>query len=157
MARRLDHGTEAELVAALDEIGLITRLRLVGKVDGPGKPETDGRLSTHVLDTVRGRPAAGVRIELNEIGVSARGLLLTAVTNADGRTDRPLISGEPLRIGRYELLFHMGDYFAAESMAPANPPFLDVVPVRFAIADPEGHYHVPLLATPWSYATYRGS
>jgi 2-oxo-4-hydroxy-4-carboxy-5-ureidoimidazoline decarboxylase len=157
MARRLEHGVEAELAAALDEIAFITRLRLVGKVDGPGKPQTDGRLSTHVLDTVRGRPAAGIRVDLIEVGTSARGLLLTVATNADGRTDRPLIAGEPLRIGTYELQFHIGDYFAAQGAATASPRFLDVVPLRFAIAEPEGHYHVPLLATPWSYATYRGS
>jgi 2-oxo-4-hydroxy-4-carboxy-5-ureidoimidazoline decarboxylase len=152
MARRLDNAADAELAAALHEIGLITRLRLVGKVDGPGKPKTDGRLSTHVLDTVRGRPAAGVRVDLVEVGASARGLLLGATTNADGRTDRPLIADEPLRIGTYELQFHVGAYFAS-----TGPSFLDVVPVRFSIAEPEGHYHVPLLVTPWSYATYRGS
>jgi 2-oxo-4-hydroxy-4-carboxy-5-ureidoimidazoline decarboxylase len=157
MARRLEHGAEAELAAALDEIAFITRLRLVAKVDGPGKPQTDGRLSTHVLDTVHGRPAAGVRVDLIEVGTSARGLLLTVTTNADGRTDRPLIAGEPLRIGTYELQFHVGDYFAAQGAATSTPRFLDVVPLRFAIAEPEGHYHVPLLATPWSYATYRGS
>ena len=84
------------------------------KVDGPGKPATDGRLSTHVLDTAAGRPAAGVRIALYEIGASARGLLLEAVTNADGRTDEPLIAGEPLRIGTYELKFHVGAYFGRQ-------------------------------------------
>jgi 2-oxo-4-hydroxy-4-carboxy-5-ureidoimidazoline decarboxylase len=157
MARRLDNATGAELATALNEIGLIARLRLVAKVDGPGKPKTDGRLSTHVLDTVRGRPAAGLRLDLVEVGASAHGLLVSAVTNADGRTDRPLIAGEPLRIGTYELQFHIGDYFAAQGVKAATPPFLDVVPVRFAVAEPEGHYHVPLLATPWSYATYRGS
>jgi 2-oxo-4-hydroxy-4-carboxy-5-ureidoimidazoline decarboxylase len=154
--RRLAHDAERERARALTEIGLITRLRLVAKVDGPGKPKTDGRLSTHVLDTFSGRPAAGVKIELHEIGASARGLLVTGATNNDGRTDAPLIGGEPLRIGTYELAFHIGDYFA-ERAALADPRFLDVVPIRFAIADPEGHYHVPLLATPWSYTTYRGS
>ena len=153
---RLGHDAETERARALDEIGLITRLRLVGKIDGPGKPKTDGRLSTHVLDTFTGRPAARVKIELYEIGASARGLLLSAATNEDGRTDAPLIAGEPLRVGRYELAFHIGDYFADRARL-ADPPFLDVVPVRFAIAEPEGHYHVPLLATPWSYTTYRGS
>jgi 2-oxo-4-hydroxy-4-carboxy-5-ureidoimidazoline decarboxylase len=157
MARRLGNTADAELATALDEIGLITRLRLVSKVDGPGKPKTDGRLSTHVLDTVRGRPAARVRIDLVEVGASARGLLVSGITNADGRTDPPLIAGDPLRIGTYELQFHIGAYFAAQGGAIASPSFLDVVPVRFSIAEPEGHYHVPLLATPWSYATYRGS
>ena len=113
-------------------------------------PVTTGRLSTHVLDTVTGRPAPGVRIALHEIGDSARALLKETVTNADGRTDAPLIAGEPLRIGTYELTFHMGDYFGGAG-------FLDIVPIRFSIAEPEGHYHVPLLVTPWSYTTYRGS
>jgi 2-oxo-4-hydroxy-4-carboxy-5-ureidoimidazoline decarboxylase len=156
-ARRLEHDRETELAAALAEIGHITRLRLVAAVDGPGKPKTDGRLSTHVLDTVAGRPAAGVRLVLREIGASAQSVLAEALTNADGRTDEPLMSGAPLRIGRYEIAFHIGAYFAARGPAPADPPFLDVVPVRFAIAEPEGHYHVPLLASPWSYSTYRGS
>ena len=148
--RRLAHDAEAEREAALHEIGLITRLRLVALVDGPGVPVTTGRLSTHVLDTDKGRPASGVRIALHEIGGSARALLKEAVTNADGRTDAPLIAGEPLRIGTYELTFHMGDYFGGAG-------FLDIVPIRFSIAEPEGHYHVPLLVTSWSYTTYRGS
>ena len=111
------------------------------------------RLTTHVLDTAHGRPAAGVAVTLRRGGeVVAR-----AVTNADGRTDAPLLSGGPLRIGRYRLDFHVGDYFAARQVATADPPFLDIVPIRFAIAEPEGHYHVPLLVSPWSYSTYRGS
>jgi 2-oxo-4-hydroxy-4-carboxy-5-ureidoimidazoline decarboxylase len=155
--RRLANGPEEERATALAEIGLIARLRLVDAVDGPGKPKTDGRLSTHVLDTVAGRPAAGVRVALTEIGASAEALLAEAVTNADGRTDAPLLAGAPLRIGRYRLDFHVGAYFAARQAATAEPPFLDVVPIRFAIAEPEGHYHVPLLVSPWSYSTYRGS
>ena len=148
--RRLAHEGEAEREAALYEIGLITRLRLVTLVDGPGMPVTTGRLSTHVLDTGKGRPAPGVRVALHEIGSSARALLKEAVTNSDGRTDAPLIADEPLRIGTYQLTFHMGDYFSGAG-------FLDVVPIRFSIAEPEAHYHVPLLVTPWSYTTYRGS
>ena len=155
--RRLANDAQAEQASALDEIGLITRLRLVAKVDGPGKPKTDGRLSTHVLDNVAGKPARGVRITLDEIGTSARGRLVETVTNADGRTDAPLIGGGPLRIGTYELQFHVGAYYAAAKVAVAEPAFLDVVPIRFSIAEPEGHYHVPLLVTPWSFATYRGS
>jgi 2-oxo-4-hydroxy-4-carboxy-5-ureidoimidazoline decarboxylase len=155
--RRAANDVEAEIGAAIAEIGLITRLRLVAKVDGPGAPKTTGRLSTHVLDTLHGRPAAGLRIALSEIGASARGALATVTTNADGRTDAPLIADAPLRIGTYELAFHVNDYFKATGVALADPPFLDVVPVRFAIAEPEGHYHVPLLTTPWSYTTYRGS
>lgn len=156
--RRLSHDAGTERTVAINEIGLITRLRLVDMVDGPAKPATTGRLSTHVLDTVSGRPAPGVKIVLHEIGASARGLLKETTTNADGRTDAPLIGGEPLRIGTYELTFHIGVYFAGLKHAvTADPPFLDVVPIRFSIAEPEGHYHVPLLATPWSYTTYRGS
>jgi len=94
-------------------------------------------------------------VELYEIGASARGLIAQTATNADGRTDQPLISGGPLRIGTYELQFFVGSYFAR--LAMADPPFLDIVPVRFSIAEPEGHYHVPLVVTPWSYSTYRGS
>jgi 2-oxo-4-hydroxy-4-carboxy-5-ureidoimidazoline decarboxylase len=156
--RRLGNDAAAEQAAALTEIGLITRLRVASMVDGPGKPNTVGRLSTHVLDTVSGRPAPGVKIALHEIGASARGLLKETVTNADGRTDAPLIGGEPLRIGTYELSFHVGDYFAkTHGKLAAEPPFLDVVPIRFSISEPEGHYHVPLLVTPWGYTTYRGS
>jgi 2-oxo-4-hydroxy-4-carboxy-5-ureidoimidazoline decarboxylase len=152
--RRLGNEPETELARALDEIGLITRLRLSALVEGPGMPVTTGRLSTHVLDLMAGRPAAGVRIALHEIGRSARGLVREAVTNAEGRTDAPLIAGEPLRIGTYELSFDLGGYFRDRG---ETAPFLGVVPIRFAIAEPEGHYHVPLLATPWSYTSYRGS
>lgn len=154
--RRSANDMETERKTALDEIGLITRLRLIGKVDGPGKPKTDGRLSTHVLDTLHGKPAFGVRISLYEIGASAHGKLSDATTNNDGRTDAPLMADAPLRIGTYELQFHVGDYFRTAG-GVANPAFLDVVPVRVSIAEAEGHYHVPLLATPWSYSTYRGS
>jgi 2-oxo-4-hydroxy-4-carboxy-5-ureidoimidazoline decarboxylase len=155
--RRLMNDSEGERAAALREVAFITRLRLTAIVEGPEMPKTDGRLSTHVLDNVSGKPAAGVRIALYEVGASARGLLTQAVTNADGRTDMPLLSGAPLRIGTYELQFHVGDYFSARQIAAADPAFLDVVPIRFSIAEPEGHYHVPLLVTPWSYSTYRGS
>ncbi len=149
---RLENDAATERWQALEQIGLITRLRLNALVDGPGKPRTEGRLSTHVLDVVSGRPAAGIPVTLHEIGASARGLLAEAVTNSDGRTDAPLISGEPLRIGTYELAFHVAGYYGT-----AGTPFLDVVPIRFAISEPESHYHVPLLMTPWSYTTYRGS
>ena len=131
------------------------RLRLVARVDGPGKPNTEGELSTHVLDTVRGPPAAGMRIDLFEVGASARNALTSTITNADGRTDAPLISGGPLRIGTYELQFHVGAYFAAGGTV-AHPPYLDIVPIRFSVAEPESRYHVPLIVTPWSYTTYRG-
>src|SRR6476469_5856704 len=105
-----------------------------------------GRLSTHVLDTAQGRPAAGVQIELwalDETGV--RRLLRAAVTNADGRTDAPLLEGDDFAVGEYELVFDVGAYFAGEGVALADPPFLGLIPVRFAVADAAGHYHVPLL------------
>lgn len=116
------------------------------------------RLSTHVLDTAHGGPAAGVALTLERIAPDgSRTRLVETTTNADGRTDAPLLQGEAYRVGTYELAFHLGDYFRAKGAALAEPAFLDVVPIRFAIAEPEGHYHVPLLASPWSYSTYRGS
>jgi 5-hydroxyisourate hydrolase len=123
------------------------------------QPETDamGRLSTHVLDTVKGGPARGVRITLHRLEGPARAPMKDVLTNADGRTDEPLMLGESYRPGSYELEFHIGAYFAATGAAQANPPFLDVVPVRFSIAETDGHYHVPLLCSPWAYSTYRGS
>jgi 2-oxo-4-hydroxy-4-carboxy-5-ureidoimidazoline decarboxylase len=151
--RRVRHEKDAEFANAINEIGLITRLRLVAAVDGPGKPQTEGRISTHVLDNVRGGPAAGIKVTLYEVGASARALIVAALTNADGRTDAPLLGGGPVRAGTYELQFTIGDYFTGV----ADPPFLDVIPIRFSVAEPEGHYHVPLLVTPWSYSTYRGS
>lgn len=116
-----------------------------------------GRLTTHVLDTAHGRPAAGLLIELWSVhGDEERVLLQTARTNADGRTDTPLLEGETLRPGVYEIVFAVGEYFAARQEMP-SPPFLDRVPVRFGIADGAGYYHVPLLVSPWAYSTYRGS
>lgn len=116
-----------------------------------------GRLSSHVLDTVNGRPAKGVRITLHRIDGEARVALKDVLTNADGRTDEPMLNGDAYRIGTYELGFHIGAYFAALGTHQANPPFLDVVPIRFTLAEAEGHYHVPLLCSPWAYSTYRGS
>src|SRR5215207_4156722 len=114
-----------------------------------------GRLSTHVLDIVKGKPARGVAIELFAIENERRRSILQTTTNADGRTDAPLMTGETFRTGTYELVFHVGPYFRSSGMAAADPPFLDAVPVRFSIAEPDGHYHVPLLVSPWSYSTYR--
>ena len=117
-----------------------------------------GRLSTHVLDTANGRPAAGVAVELWRIGADgARTLAAAARTNADGRTDQPLLAGDQLVAGVYELVFAAGDYFAGLGFDRPEPPFLDLVPVRFGIADPAANYHVPLLLSPWAYSTYRGS
>ena len=119
---------------------------------------TAARLTTHVLDTARGRPAAGVRIDLSSIDADGRAhLLTTATTNADGRTEAPLLEGDALAPGRYEIAFHVGAYFRRAGSPVSDPPFLDIVPVRFAIAEARGHYHVPLLVSPWSYTTYRGS
>ena len=115
-------------------------------------------LTTHVLDTANGRPADGVRVELFAIDdIGPARLLATAVTNADGRTDAPLIEPADMAAGLYQLVFHIGDYFAGRGHDLPEPAFLDQVPVRFAIADTTRHYHVPLLASPWSYTTYRGS
>lgn len=118
-----------------------------------------GRLSTHVLDVASGRPAQGVALELRRLGPDGSAALIArAVTNKDGRTDAPLLVGDDVRAGSYEIVFYVGDYFRAQGSAGlAEPPFLDQVPIRFGIADPDGHYHVPLLVSPWSYATYRGS
>jgi hydroxyisourate hydrolase len=115
-----------------------------------------GKLSTHVLDLVSGRPAAGVRIELTRIAPGPA-LHKTAVTNADGRTDAPLLAAGELTAGTYQLEFHVAEYFGSKNVPPGTVPFLDVVPVRFGIGDPTASYHVPLLVTPWSYNTYRGS
>jgi 5-hydroxyisourate hydrolase len=112
------------------------------------------RLTTHVLDTARGRPAAGVRVELYA-ATGARRLLAASVTNEDGRCDAPL--GADVPPGVYELVFHAGDYFRATGASLPEPPFLDQVQLRFGIAEGEGRYHVPLLVSPWSYSTYRGS
>jgi 5-hydroxyisourate hydrolase len=117
-----------------------------------------GRLSTHVLDTVSGGPAAGVRITLDMLAQDgARMRLAETVTNADGRTDAPLLSGKAMRTGSFEMTFHVGDHFRAKGQPQTEPSFLDVVPVRFQIADAGGHYHVPLLVSPHAYSTYRGS
>ncbi len=155
---RLQNAMATELEAALTEIFRIAALRLDQRIEAADKLKVHGRLSTHVLDTHRGQPAQGVAIELLELSQDAEPrLTASTVTNRDGRTDEPLIGGRPLPIGRYELRFHIADYFARVDARQSDPPFLDIVPVQFALAEPEGHYHVPLLVTPWSYSTYRGS
>jgi 5-hydroxyisourate hydrolase len=116
-----------------------------------------GNLTTHALDLAQGRPAAGMRVELWRLeDGGARTWLATAVTNDDGRVDAPMLAGDDFRVGTYELVFAVDAYFAAEGLG-ASPPFLTSVPVCFTIADPDAHYHVPLLVTPWAYSTYRGS
>src|ERR1022692_5334483 len=115
-----------------------------------------GKLSTHAPDLTGGRPAAGLRIQLRGIAPGPA-VLKTAVTNADARTDAPLLGPDEMAAGTYEIEFHVAEYFASRGAAPQKPPFLDVVPVRFGISDPSASYHVPLLVTPWAYNTYRGS
>ena len=109
-----------------------------------------GRITTHVLDTAKGRPGAGMRVEFSVLEGKDWRPLKTVTTNQDGRTDQPLLEGEKLRVGTYQLLFHVGEYFGEKT-------FLDLVPIRFGIADASAHYHVPLLCSPWGYTTYKGS
>jgi 5-hydroxyisourate hydrolase len=117
-----------------------------------------GYLTTHVLDTAQGRPAPGVEIVLWRLeDAENRQPITRARTNADGRTDVPLIPHGQLAAATYELVFHVGVYFAGQPVAQTDPPFLDHVTVRFHVADPDAHYHVPLLVSPWAYSTYRGS
>ncbi|MGL5009490.1 MAG: hydroxyisourate hydrolase [Paracoccaceae bacterium] len=116
-----------------------------------------GRLSTHVLDTARGKPAAGIRIMLYRISGQSHRKVTEATTNADGRTDAPLLEGTKLTTGTYELVFCAGDYLRATGQATGDTLFLDEIPIRFGIADAAGHYHVPLLLSPFGYSTYRGS
>ena len=117
-----------------------------------------GRLSTHVLDTASGRPAAGMRIEFLEAGPDGGWRHCGEFrTNADGRTDQPILSGAAFRTGRFQLRFHVADYFRAAGVTLPDPSFLDLVPLHFGIAEADGHYHVPLLCSPFAYSTYRGS
>jgi len=121
-------------------------------------PERPAGLTTHVLDTSRGCPAAGLRIDFSRLDADGRTRLIrTVTTNADGRVDAPLLGPADMELGRYELLFHVGDYFRSVGGAQTQRPFLDQVPVRFTIAEPATHYHVPLLVSPYGYVTYRGS
>ena len=116
-----------------------------------------GRLTTHVLDTAAGTPGKGMSVTLHKIVDNRRETLQRFVTNHDGRCDQPLLQGDALAPGVYELEFGAGDYFRAQGVKLPEPAFLDVVTLRFGIADAEAHYHVPLLVSPWSYSTYRGS
>ena len=116
-----------------------------------------GKLTTHILDTAHGRPGAGIALALFRIDGGQRSALGRFTSNADGRCDAPLLEGDALAAGVYELDFAIGDYFAAAGVTLAQPPFLDVVTLRFGIADASAHYHVPLLVSPFSYSTYRGS
>jgi 5-hydroxyisourate hydrolase len=115
-----------------------------------------GRLTTHVLDTANGRPGAGIAVTVYRLDGGRREVART-VTNNDGRCDKPLLEGAALDAGRYEIVFAAGDYFRAQGQNLPEPPFVDEVALRFGIASPDQHYHVPLLVSPWSYSTYRGS
>lgn len=115
-----------------------------------------GALTTHVLDTSTGQPGGRIRLDLYRFG-QQREHLLSSVTNPDGRCDQPLLQGDALQVGEYEIVFYVGEYFARQGAAVANPPFLDQVGIRFGVADTGQHYHVPLLVSPYGYSTYRGS
>ena len=115
-----------------------------------------GKLTTHVLDTTGGRPAAGMRVDFAAVEADGVRAIRTLRTNAEGRTDAPLLAGDEMRAGRFELVFHVADYYRTQGRELADPPFLDVIPVHFRIAD-DAHYHVPLLVSPFGYSTYRGS
>lgn len=116
-----------------------------------------GKLTTHVLDTARGRPATGMAIDLYHVTGEERVHLKSVTTNADGRCDAPLLAGNDLQVGSYELVFHAGDYLRQTGANLTDPAFLDIIPIRFGIANAGAHYHVPLLLSPFGYSTYRGS
>jgi 5-hydroxyisourate hydrolase len=118
---------------------------------------TMGKLTTHVLNLAAGAPAAGLRVELHDLGAAAPRLLAQQRTDADGRCAQPLLEGGALQAGRYALTFYVAEYFRALGVKLPEPPFIDEVVIRFGVASPEQNYHVPLLVSPWSYSTYRGS
>jgi 2-oxo-4-hydroxy-4-carboxy-5-ureidoimidazoline decarboxylase len=156
--RRLPNGATAEVGISIGEICRIAALRVDQLVASDDRLPVHGRLSTHVLDTHSGKPAAGIPVELIELSAfGEHRVVARTLTNHDGRTDQPLIGGRPVPIGDYELHFKVAAYFASKDVPLSDPPFLDSIPLRFSVSDPEGHLHVPLLVTPWSYATYRGS
>ncbi len=156
--RRLPNDTATEVQNSINEIYRIAALRVAELVVSDDRLGVYGRLSTHVLDTHSGRPAEGVAVELVELSdLGASRVVTRTITNADGRTDQPLIYHRPVPIGCYELTFSVGDYFAGRQVATSDPPFLDQIPLRFSVSEPESHLHVPLLVTPWSYTTYHGS
>lgn len=150
---RQGNSAAAELTTALAEVDKIAFSRLLALV----APAPTGRLTTHVLDTARGKPAAGMGVALARIEKTGESEIKQGRTNTDGRLDQPLLSGSEMAVGLWRLTFSAGEYFLASGHPLSAPAFLDVVPLRFAIDNPEQHYHVPLLLTPWSYSTYRGS
>jgi 2-oxo-4-hydroxy-4-carboxy-5-ureidoimidazoline decarboxylase len=156
--RRLPNDATTEMRTSIAEICRIAALRLDQAVIADDRLPVHGRLSTHVLDTHSGKPAEGIAFELIELSELGQSRVVTrGVTNSDGRTDAPLIGGRPVPIGQYELNFSVGRYFSERNVPMSDPPFLDQIPLRFSVSESEGHLHVPLLVTPWSYATYRGS
>ncbi|KAL7550427.1 hypothetical protein ACHAWF_013659, partial [Thalassiosira exigua] len=165
---RVNSSPEEELGCALSQVDKIAWMRLLTKVDCvEGADGHGGFLTCHVLDTADGVPASGMRVELyryedgperDGIRTQQRILLKSFVTNSDGRLDGPALKGAEFREGSYEWAFYAGDYFAKHTLSRiSGTPFLDVVPLRFGLDDPTEHYHVPLLVSPWSYSTYRGS
>jgi 5-hydroxyisourate hydrolase len=116
-----------------------------------------GKLTTHVLDTMHGKPAAEVACQVYRIDGDKRELLVSTQTNHDGRVDKPLLEGDALAVGVYEIVFHMGEYFARKGVELPSPRFVDVVVLRFGVNNASEHFHVPLVVTPWTYSTYRGS
>jgi 2-oxo-4-hydroxy-4-carboxy-5-ureidoimidazoline decarboxylase len=156
--QRLQSSVEAEFDAALAEIFRIAALRLSDRVKATDELPVTGCLSTHVLDNYDGCPARGMPLTLSEFSDDgARRMVIETVTNHEGRTDALLIGGRPIPIGHYELRFDVGYYYARRKIPTADPPFLQSVPIEFSVAEPETHYHIPLLVTPWSFSTYRGS
>jgi 5-hydroxyisourate hydrolase len=125
--------------------------------ESPHRPKTSGKLSTHVLDISRGRPAAGVEVSLWRQSGAEWTQVTTTITNADGRTDAPLLSGNALTAGIYELRFQVGTYFQKVGIESGSIAFLNEIPIRFGVSDPTASYHIPLLVTPFGYSTYRGS
>ncbi len=116
-----------------------------------------GRLSTHVLDTAQGVPAHEVGIDLYRVDGDGRTIVVKSVTNGDGRVDAPLLEGEAFTVGTYELVFDIASYFRSQPLTVTNPPFLDIVTIRFTVTDANANHHIPLLVSPWAYSTYRGS
>jgi hydroxyisourate hydrolase len=141
------------VIAACVAIG--TAFLPIGEGRAQSAPRVNGAINTHVLNAVSDQPATGMTVELFEVQGETVRRLSQATLNAEGRAD--LMTGRPLPVGRYELRFQLADYFRKQSVAVGDPPFLDYVPIRFSIDTPNGYYHVPLIATPWSYSTYRGS
>lgn len=153
--RRMTYDPDKDLAASMQEEFYITRLRVAGMVTGPGMPKVNGNMNTHVLNAVSGKPAEGMSVELYELMGDTRRKLNQQTIDADGRC--MLMDGRPVPIGRYEIRFGLADYFRKSGVAVGDPAYLDVVPVRISIANPEDRYQVPLVCTPWSYSTYRGT